>query len=595
MAQGKFGLSILLKVWGSPVGFLRSTFFRSQLFSLLEALPRLLQSFLPYYTCAIRWSLCYFTRPFIWKVNSREQSIASTMVSKQWYGQQPNMGRGWPMQHSGGVSPFVMHQRWEQDQWQRQIQDQGMMEYSGQTQFPGFKSGMMPGTCPPWVCTNTECKARNDTGKPKPKETSPTKYCCYLCAEPRPVSTTLWALPIFGGPGIKVQLRREKKARNRKTKAEPSAEEVQEEPQANALTPPEAPHKGKGKGKGNKSTGPKSFAMTRETAGILMEVGVLEKEVAKEAQEEMIDDSISTAAFDELTATTQRLGNIIASMGNGATHNKLRSTAEALLQQCQATGNPAAPKAEQDKHVDAKPQKSSMLAHKKAVLQEEVAKLLKKQEEVKATRDNQLKQKAEAIAKLQAEQTECASCYQTELDTCKQMLDSLEQGISKVDQHIRKVRAPATPLLDNDQAGGSITPPARQPRARWKNSAVAPLTTLKCEAGYHAFCLMGTQMQQQTTHEGAQSIFFQFLAGLEAKASDEDGAAAGEPVAKRVRAPLARRRPFGKFLNRTRMRRANALNEGHDYSDNESHQFSEYDIDDTIISPLAMSASGSDI
>ena len=46
-----------------------------------------------------------------------------------------------------------------------------------------------------WVCPNAKCKAVNNTGKPKLLE-------CRLCAEPRPLATTLWALEDYRGPGL---------------------------------------------------------------------------------------------------------------------------------------------------------------------------------------------------------------------------------------------------------------------------------------------------------------------------------------------------------------------------------------------------------
>ena len=91
-------------------------------------------------------------------------------------------------------SAFVQMQRMQQLGWgaNRAPPESNIALH---THFPGHKQGMAPFSCPPWVCPNAKCKAVNNTGKPKLLE-------CRLCAEPRPLATTLWDLEDYGGPGL---------------------------------------------------------------------------------------------------------------------------------------------------------------------------------------------------------------------------------------------------------------------------------------------------------------------------------------------------------------------------------------------------------
>ena len=455
----------------------------------------------------------------------------------------------WPQ--AGGTSPFVQMQRWQQaQQWgPPNRKKQGSDKQFWAEQFPGYKVDMVPGTCPSWTCTNKACKVVCTTAKPKPKTTSPTGYQCHLCGEPRPISTTWWALEVFGGPGLRQQKYLDQQAKNKKQVGAPAAAAPAPAAKAEVTT---APLSAKAK-KRAKALAPKDFSIPAAVCTILGDLGELpgQQEIPlneeSDSEWENTDDlepatavkameGIENSAKQELLATMEAATKTIADTlkALGKEEKNTTDAAEQLLAQVHVQMTPTAEKTPAPVPVVTKPETPSTISGKLVILQAEKAKTFKHLEEVKALREQQLLAKDQALQRISDERQAIADAFEAELHTLKEVLASLEEGARKLDAQLANLHAPTTPRNLPETPSPWAT---RTRNIPYTIAAVAPLTTMRCTEGYQAFTQLASAMQLQGSHEGAQAMLFHFLDGLQAKAQEDFVAKAGAP-SKRGRASV---------------------------------------------------------
>jgi hypothetical protein len=355
------------------------------------------------------------------------------------------------------------------------------------THFPGHKQGMAPFACPPRVCPNAKCKAVNNTGKPKLLE-------CRLCAEPRPLATTLWALEDYGGPGLAEAKRMMAKGSRVKGagKGAPGAPPVS---QASKGASKGDNPKGKGKGDHKPPQKPPATPATpqvsKEALAILKETGhdtnkkATEDSTVQEQDQDMGQDQDDVWEEDPRVAQEQQVEELRAYMAElderGDPYNLVKHL-KTQLQEAQQKLAKLEEKAQKDKakRGPKTPDKVSVLAAKQAELAKQVALTLKQKEAAEADFDNRLRQKAAQQEKLEKEFSELTAQRRDKVSQLEELLVALEQSTAVLEREVR-ARVPHRAMdSGEDDQDSSDTGAWTDPQGvQWRAARQARSTTGK--------------------------------------------------------------------------------------------------------------------
>ena len=371
--------------------------------------------------------------------------------SASWYGH-------WPP-----PSAFIQFQRMQAQAQQMGRRPATEADFATHAHFPGHKQGMAPYTCPPWTCTNKLCKAVNDTGKPKLLE-------CRLCAEPRPLATTLWALEHFGGPGLATAKRMMAEGRRAKGAGKGTPPPWIKEPAPSQAPPPwiksAAPAtsqaskgggkggnpKGKGKGKGADLTttlqpqAPTLPQVSKEALAILRETGhdptkkATELDTPQDKDEDMGQDDVWEE--DPILAQEQQVEDLTAYRADleekGDPYNLVKHLTE-QLQGAKKKLDAMVKKSQENKaRLGPKPpEKVSVLASKQAELAKQIAQTQRQKEAAEADYDNRLKQKTAQKEKVDKELQELTQQRQEKVSQLEELLEALERSTASLEQQVR--------------------------------------------------------------------------------------------------------------------------------------------------------------
>lgn len=405
--------------------------------------------------------------------------------SASWYGH-------WPP-----PSAFIQYQRMQAQAQQLGHRPPSEAEFATHAHFPGHKQGMAPYTCPPWTCTNKLCKAVNDTGKPKLLE-------CRLCAEPRPLATTLWALEHFGGPGLATAKRmmaegRRVKGWGKGQQAQPSALSSPPpgaQPKAKAAPPatpatPAATAKGKGKGKQAAAPPPPEPRpkdkpkLTQEFLKILEETGKGQPKAEPQDEDDVDDDDVYIedghqvflAEQESLMSYIKTVEARSSSPSQQAQLKGLRDLYEQAKTEQEAKDKKLRDQAD-ELTKEPKVTKQSTLQRKAAVVASTIADLTQQREAAEADYANQLKQKQEKVQRAKQEVETLLAAKASVVGNLDNLLDLAEQSRGVLEAQIQAHRPPAGPTPENltEEEPGSGDEAWRAKRARWQKRSKVGVT-----------------------------------------------------------------------------------------------------------------------